>query len=112
MAEELDWLQRLASRLGEPSPEREEIGTILRTSREVARGVERRLAPLTSYVAGMHVARRVSEGADRAQALREVEEVIAALVPEGAGMGDGGDGSGGGRRRGGGVRRFGRRRTR
>lgn len=99
MADEWMWLARLASQLGEPAPERDEIGTILRTSRDVARGVERRLAPLTSYVAGMHVARRTAEGADRAQALQEVEEAVAALVPEGAEMA-GGDGFGDQRRRG------------
>jgi hypothetical protein len=109
--DEWEWLGRLASELGEQPPGREEIGTMLRLSREVARGVERKLAPLTTFVAGMHVARRASEGVGRADALREVEAAVTALVPEGAGMDDQrrGRGGGGGRRR---FRRFGRRRTR
>jgi hypothetical protein len=106
--DEWEWLGRLAAELGEQPPGREEIGTMLRLSRDVARGVERKLAPLTTFVAGMHVARRASEGVDRAQALREVEEAVTALVPEGAGLDEQ---QRGGRGRGG-FRRFGRRRTR
>ena len=106
--DEWEWLGRLASELGEEPPGRDEIGTMLRVSRDVARGVERKLAPLTTFVAGMHVARRAAEGIDRSQALREVEAAVTALVPEGAGLGE--DGRGGRRR--GGFRRFGRRRRR
>ena len=105
--DEWEWLGRLASQLGEQAPGREEIGSILRVSRDVARGVERKLAPLTSYVAGQHMARRVAEGADRAQAMREVEQAVGELIPEGTGLGDGGAGRR--RRR---FRRFGRRRMR
>ncbi len=85
------WLDRFAASLGERAPAREEIGAMLRISREVAHGVERKLAPLSTFVAGMHIGRRIAEGADRDQALGEVEEAVSALVPEGAG--ESGDGS-------------------
>jgi len=82
--DEWEWLGRLASELGERRPSREEIGTMLRLSRRVARGVERKLAPLSTFVAGMHVARRTAEGATPDEALREVERAVTALAPEDA----------------------------
>lgn len=50
-----DWIDRLADALGERRLGREEIGAMLKLSREVAHGVERRYAPLVAYLAGLHV---------------------------------------------------------
>ena len=80
-----DWLDRLAEALGERSATGEEIGAMLRLSRSVSHGVERKFAPLSTYVAGFHVQRRVSEGATVAQALQEIRAVSEALIPDGDG---------------------------
>jgi len=77
-----DWLDGFARALGERPIEREEVGAMLALSREVAHGVERRLAPLTAFVAGMHVQRRTGEGAAVADALAEIREAARALIPE------------------------------
>jgi Domain of unknown function (DUF6457) len=80
--DEWAWLERLATALGEAVPGRAEIGAMLRMSRDVAHGVERKLAPLSTFVAGLHVGRRVAEGAAREEALREVRDATARLVPD------------------------------
>ncbi len=82
--DEWRWLDELAAALGEPPVDRAQIGVMLRLSREVAHEVERKLAPLSTFVAGMHVGRRTAEGAAPAEALREVEEAAARLVPPAA----------------------------
>ena len=76
-----DWLDRLALALGERAPSAHEIGSMLRLSREVAHGVERKYAPLFAYVAGMHVARRTDESATAESALAEVEAIVRSLLP-------------------------------
>ena len=49
--EEFGWLDSLTSTLGDPPLEREEIGKLLRLARGVARASDRKLAPLTTFVA-------------------------------------------------------------
>jgi hypothetical protein len=88
MGDEWEWISRLASALGEQPPTREEIGTALRLARDVAHGVERKLAPVSTFVAGMHVARRQAEGGGADVALREVEEAVAELLAPGLGRAD------------------------
>ena len=77
-----DWLDRWAEALGERPVRSEEIGAMLRLSREVAHGVERKLAPLSTYLAGIHVGRRAAEGAGFADALEEIKAAAATLLPE------------------------------
>jgi Domain of unknown function (DUF6457) len=77
-----EWLDRWAEALGEHALGSEEIGAMLRLSRDVAHGVERKLAPLSSYLAGIHVGRRLSEGANLSVALGEVRAAATRLVPE------------------------------
>jgi hypothetical protein len=76
-----DWLEEFARALGDRPPSREELGAMLRLSRQVAHGVERKFAPLSTFVAGMHVARRVTEGATEEEALAEVLAAAKALLP-------------------------------
>ena len=64
--------------------ERAQIGAMLRLSRDVAHEVERKLAPLSTFVAGLHVGRRTAEGASPTEALQEVEEAAARMVPPAA----------------------------
>lgn len=80
-----EWLDRWTEALGERPASKEEIGAMLRLSREVAHGVERKLAPLSTYIAGVHVGRRVAEGADAAEALAEVRAAADRLLPESPG---------------------------
>ncbi|HCO02335.1 MAG TPA: hypothetical protein DIT48_03000 [Actinobacteria bacterium] len=54
---------------------------MLKLSRQVAHGVERKYAPLSTFVAGMHIARRVAEGATEDEALAEVVRAAQALLP-------------------------------
>lgn len=101
--EEFGWLDRLTSTLGDPPLERQEIGVLLRLARGVARASDRKLAPLTTFVAGVHVGRRTAEGATREEAGREVLEAIRKISPEyladtGPEEGQGGRGGRGGRR--------------
>ena len=77
-----EWLDRFASALGERAPEREEIGAMLQLSRAVAHGAERKLAPLSAYIAGIHVGRRAAEGVTVAEALGEIREVARDLLPD------------------------------
>ncbi len=76
-----DWLVEFARALGDRPPTREELGAMLMLSRQVAHGVERRYAPLSTFVAGMHIARRVAEGATEDEALAEVVRAARALLP-------------------------------
>lgn len=80
--DEWGWLEAFARALGERPPSREEMGTMLRLSRVVAHGLERKMAPLSTFVAGMHMGRRTAEGADPQEALREVQDAAAGLVPD------------------------------
>ena|SRR2546423_1716691 len=79
--DEWAWLERFAEALGEGAPGRAEIGAMLRLSRDVAHRVERKMAPLAAFVAGLHVGRRAAEGVSGEVALMEVTETAARLVP-------------------------------
>ncbi len=90
MDDEWEWLDRLAAGIGERPVGRAEIGALLRLARDVARGTERKLAPLSTYLAGVHVGRRTAEGGQAHEALQEVLTVAGGLLPgaegaEGAG---------------------------
>ena len=79
--DEWRWLDSLSEALGEPPVDRSQIGAMLKLSRQVAHGVERKLAPLSTFVAGLHVARRVGEGASATEAVEEVLAAAAQLAP-------------------------------
>ena len=82
--DEWRWLDSLTEALGEPPVDRVHIGAMLKLSRDVAHGVERKLAPLSTFVAGLHVARRTGQGATPAEAVQEVLDAAAALTPRAA----------------------------
>ena len=77
-----EWLDELADRLGEARIEGEELRAILKLSREVAHGVERRFAPLSSFLIGMAVGRRSAEGEPRARAFDEATGIVRDLLPK------------------------------
>ena len=67
-----EWLVRWAETLGERPVTNEEIGEMLNLSRDVAHQVERKMAPLSTYLAGIHVGRRSAEGVNTYDALEEI----------------------------------------
>jgi hypothetical protein len=71
----------LAGHLGEVELTSRERGQVLKLARDIAHRVERRMAPLAAYLAGIHVGRRVAEGLSREQALAEAVQIAAALLP-------------------------------
>ncbi len=76
------WASRLAVVLGLPALPPRTAGALLRISRDVAHATERLNAPLSTYVAGRHVARRIAEGGNEAAALQEVEAAVRQLLDE------------------------------
>jgi Domain of unknown function (DUF6457) len=80
-----DWLENLAGALGEEPLTQQETGAVLRLARDVAHGVERRLAPLSAYLVGLAVGRRVAAGEAPERAFRAAVGTALRLVPtEGA----------------------------
>jgi hypothetical protein len=69
-----DWMEELASALGVEPLSTEETGALLKVSREVAHGVERRFAPLSTFLLGA----AVGKGTPFAEALERTR----ALIPE------------------------------
>ncbi|GAC1441441.1 MAG: hypothetical protein NVSMB55_09200 [Mycobacteriales bacterium] len=69
-----DWAQHVAGELGVPCPATRDV---LDLARDVAHGVERPAAPLTTWLAGMAVAR----GADPADVASRIRALAAAWEP-------------------------------
>lgn len=69
-----DWAQHVADALG---VERPDTRAVLDLARDVAHGVERPAAPLTTWLAGMAVA----GGADPAQVAETIRSLAAAWEP-------------------------------
>jgi hypothetical protein len=76
-----EWIDRAAEALGEDPVTPEEVRAVLELAREVAHGVERRLAPVSTYIAGLSVAGRMKGPGSRADVLREVADALLRLVP-------------------------------
>jgi uncharacterized protein DUF6457 len=76
-------MDRMADELGEERMSPKEIGQVLKLAREVAHGVERKLAPLAAFMAGVHAGRRAGEGTSREEALAEGALAAAELIPAG-----------------------------
>jgi Domain of unknown function (DUF6457) len=84
-----EWIDALADGLGQPRIEPAEMGLLLKLSREVAHGVDRRFAPLSAFVLGGYVQRRVGQGAGREEALRDAADATRSLIPDQDADGDG-----------------------
>ena len=76
-----DWPERYSAAL-ELDLTEEEVDAILGLARDVAHATERRFAPLSAYLAGKYVARRVAAGANSADAVHEAQEVVGRLLAE------------------------------
>jgi hypothetical protein len=77
------WLDRLAQALELDAPTNEEIAAVLDAARDVAHAVERRITPVSTFLLGMHVERRVAAGASREDALASSIATLRATVPTG-----------------------------
>jgi hypothetical protein len=83
-----EWLERYAGELGVPSIDADTARAVLGLAREVAHGVERRLAPLCAYLVGLHVAGQAEHGVDRTQAVREALDTARSMLPPSGSAGD------------------------
>ncbi|HVD67859.1 MAG TPA: DUF6457 domain-containing protein, partial [Actinomycetota bacterium] len=61
----MEWLDRLAQTFELDAPTNREIAAVLDAARDVAHGVERKITPVSTFLLGMNVERRVSAGASR-----------------------------------------------
>ncbi len=77
-----EWVDRLAEDLGEEPLTEEETTTLLAVSRDVAHRVERRITPLSTFLAGTAVGRSMAGGATRDDALRATLASLESILPE------------------------------
>ena len=75
----MDWPERYSAALDVGLSE-DEVDAILDLARDVAHATERRFAPLSSYLAGKFVARRMNEGVSAADAVHEAQQVVGRLL--------------------------------
>jgi hypothetical protein len=81
----MDWPERycaaLEERAGGPLGLTDvEVEAVLDLARDVAHSTERRFAPLSTYVTGKYVARRVAAGASATEALGEAAAIARELT--------------------------------
>jgi hypothetical protein len=76
-----EWMERMARALGEEPLTQPEVGAILKLARDVAHGVERRGAPLATFLAGMHAGTQGGAGVSRREALARAVEAARSLIP-------------------------------
>jgi len=76
-----EWIERLARALGEEPLTQPEVGAILKMAREVAHGVERKGAPLATFLAVVHAGTQAVAGVRRQQALARAVEAARDLMP-------------------------------
>ena len=80
-----EWIDRLTEALGQERVTPTEVGVVLKLARDVAHGVERRLAPLSTFVAGLYVGALAGGGMPREEALARAVETATGLIPSAAG---------------------------
>jgi uncharacterized protein DUF6457 len=76
-----EWMDRMAQAIGEEPMTPAEAGAILKLAREVAHGVERKVAPLSTFLAGVYVGRQTGAGISRQDALARAVEAARDLIP-------------------------------
>ena len=76
-----NWINELARALGEEPLTDVETTQLLDTARDVAHGVERKFTPLSTFVIGCAVGRKLASGVDRSETLNETLGQLDALLP-------------------------------
>ena len=69
-----DHVARLSEALAADPLSDDEVTLLLDLARDVAHGTERKVAPLSTFLAGMYVGRQLDAGADRLTILREAAD--------------------------------------
>jgi hypothetical protein len=77
----MDPIDRLAQALAVDAPTPEETAAILQVARDVAHTIERRITPVSTYLLGLNVQRRVAAGASRGDALAGAVSELRAAIP-------------------------------
>jgi Domain of unknown function (DUF6457) len=76
------WIDQLAEALGQEPASAAETSEILTVARDVAHRVERKLTPVSTYLLGVAVGRRMSEGTGRPASLAAEAAVLRSTLPE------------------------------
>jgi Domain of unknown function (DUF6457) len=76
------WIDQLASALGEEATTAAETSEILTIARDVAHGVERKITPVSTYLLGIAVGRRLAAGSTRPEALETQALTLRSVLPE------------------------------
>jgi hypothetical protein len=75
------WIDQLAEVLGEDPLTERETSVLLRAARDVAHRLERRVTPLSTFLAGAAVGRSMAGGASRQDALEAALDTIDSMLP-------------------------------
>jgi hypothetical protein len=76
------WIDELAVALGQEPVSASETSEILTVARDVAHRVERKLTPVSTYLLGLAVGRRLAEaGGDRRAALETEASTLRSTLP-------------------------------
>ncbi len=73
----MTWSERVAEVLGQPAWDDHEATAVLDLARDIAHGVERKFAPLTTYAIGIAVGRALADDTLTSEARRAVLDQIA-----------------------------------
>lgn len=76
------WIDQLAEALGEEPASADETSEILTVARDVAHRVERKLTPVSTYLLGIAVGRRIAAGTGRREALAGEAATLRSTLPE------------------------------
>jgi uncharacterized protein DUF6457 len=76
------WIDQLAEALGQEPASAAETSEILSVARDVAHRVERKLTPVSTYLLGVAVGRRMSPETGRREALAAEAAVLRSTLPE------------------------------
>jgi hypothetical protein len=77
----MEWLDELAGALGVEAPTPREIADVLEVSRDVAHRVERRVTPVSTFLLGLAVQRRLAEGLARDAAMEAAIRDVRSVLP-------------------------------
>jgi len=75
------WIDELARGLGEAPLTSTETTKLLDAAGDVAHRVERKMAPVSAFVIGCAVGRKLANGVDRSETLNETLRQLDALLP-------------------------------
>lgn len=73
----MTWSERVAEVLGQPAWDDAEATAVLDLARDIAHGVERKFAPLTTYAIGIAVGRALADDTLTSEARRTILDQIA-----------------------------------